>query len=348
MIVVDLDALVSLLDPDGRGGRRHVDDVATAIRRLVVHIDAAEMPQLVGDTIRRGEEQGRWSATRTATVRRGLATLPKALTLPSDTRATSCRLRPVAPLRDELAGWAANLRLSPPQRQLLVAVNEWLRRTDGGNVPVVAAAERAYELIGDEKAFDSWPPRGGAILWRPGRLTFELLRCTHTPTPLTWEPATSAVTVAGPMICVENHATFRTLLRVLRTSSSPRWVAVAWVQGRNTAPLQSLADLPLRITRLDYLGDLDPLGWRSPQPRARSRSTPGCLPVQQTGSGHCSSTSPRAQVARWTRSMHFGWSDGSPSSFASMPARCLSLDVRFPRRRFASTWSPTGSTSSPA
>jgi hypothetical protein len=260
MIVVDLDALISLLDPDGRGGRRHVDDVATAIRRLVVHIDAAEMPQLVGDTIRRGEEQGRWSATRTATVRRGLASLPKALTLPSETRATSQRLRLVAPLRDELAGWAANLRLSPPQRQLLVAVNEWLRRTDGGNVPVVAAAERAYELIGDEKAFDSSPPRGGAILWGPGRLTFELLRCAHTPTPLTWEPTTSTVRVAGPIICVENHATFRTLLRVLRTSSSPRWVAVAWVQGRNTAPLQSLPDLPLTITRLDYLGDLDPAG----------------------------------------------------------------------------------------
>jgi hypothetical protein len=261
MIVVDLDALVSLLDPDGRGGRRHVDDVAAAIRRLVVHIDAAEVPQLVSDTIRRGEEQGRWSATRTATVRRGHATLPKALTLPSDTKATARRLRPVAvPLRDELARWAANLRLSPPQRQLLVAVNEWLRRTDGGNVPVVAAAERAYELIGDEKAFDSWPPRGGAILWGPGRLTFELLRCAHTPTPLTWEPATARVRVTGSIICVENHATFRTLLRVLRTSSSPRWVAVAWVQGRNTAPLESLADLPFRITRLDYLGDLDPAG----------------------------------------------------------------------------------------
>jgi hypothetical protein len=125
---------------------------------------------------------------------------------------------------------------------------------------VVAAAERAYELMGDEKAFDSWPPRGGAILWGPGRLTFELLRCAHTPTPLTWEPATSLVGAAGPMICVENHATFRTLLRVLRASSSPQWVAVAWVQGRNTAPLASLADLPFMITHLDYLGDLDPAG----------------------------------------------------------------------------------------
>jgi hypothetical protein len=62
------------------------------------------------------------------------------------------------------------------------------------------------------------------------------------------------------MVCVENHATFRTLLRVLRTSSSPRWAGVAWVQGRNTAPLASLPDLPFVVTRLDYLGDLDPAG----------------------------------------------------------------------------------------
>lgn len=261
MTVVDLDALVSLLDPDGRGGRRHVDDVAAAIRRLIIHVDAAAVPQLVSDTIRRGEEQGRWSATRTATVRRGQATLPKALILPSDTRATARTLRPVdVPLRDELARWAANLRLSPTQRQLLIAVNDWLRRTDGGNVPVVAAAERAYELLGDEKAFDSWPPRGGAILWGPGRLTFELLRCERTATPLTWEPVTSLLGAAGSMVCVENHATFRTLLRVLRTSSSPLWAGVAWVQGRNTAPLASLPDLPFAVTRLDYLGDLDPAG----------------------------------------------------------------------------------------
>jgi phosphohistidine swiveling domain-containing protein len=48
--------------------------------------------------------------------------------------------------------------LSASQRELLLAVNAWLRRTNGGEVPVVAAAERAYELISDEKAFDSTPP----------------------------------------------------------------------------------------------------------------------------------------------------------------------------------------------
>jgi hypothetical protein len=86
----------------------------------------------------------------------------------------------------------------------------------------------------------------------------------------------------------------------------------------------------------------------APQPHARPPSTPGCLPVQQTGSGHCSSTSQRAKVARWTRSRRFGWSGGSPSSFASVPVHCSSLDARFPRRRCVSTWSPTCSASSSA
>lgn len=57
MTSVDLDALIAALDPEGRGGRRHVDDVATAIRDLVDHVEAASIPQLALDTIRRGENQ---------------------------------------------------------------------------------------------------------------------------------------------------------------------------------------------------------------------------------------------------------------------------------------------------
>jgi hypothetical protein len=257
---VDLDHLLTHLDPDGRGGRRYIDDVATVIRALAPHVDAAGVPELVRDTIRAGEQRGLWSASRTAKVLRGRTTLPKSITLPR-TAAPSDALRPVGvPLRGELASWAAILPLSQTQRHVLLAVNDWLRRTNGGDTPEVEAAERAYELLRDEKAFDSTPPRGGATLWAPGRLTFQLLRCHRTPTPLTWEPTTSSVGQPGSVLCVENHATFRTMLRVLRAHSRPPWLAVAWVQGRNTAPLESLADLPFTVTRLDYLGDLDPAG----------------------------------------------------------------------------------------
>jgi hypothetical protein len=259
MTAIDLDALTTAMDPEGRGGRRHADDIAAAIRAQAPHLPADEVPQLVAATIRRGAAEGRWIPAKN-TVLRGQITLPKTVAIPA-TRPSPGQLVPVGvPLRDELAGWAATLRLSSTQRDLLLAVNDWLRRTSGGDVPVAAAAERAYELIRDEKAFDSTPPRGGAQLWGPGRLTFQLLRCERPSTPLTWEAVTLAVPRAGTILCVENHATFRTMLRYLRSQPQLRWAAVAWVQGRNTAPLESLPSLPFPVTRLDYLGDLDAAG----------------------------------------------------------------------------------------
>jgi hypothetical protein len=260
MNIIDLDALITVLDPEGRGARRHADEVAVAIRAQVGHLSAAEVPELVADIIRRGAAEGRWTPARNTTVLRGRTTLPKTVTIPA-ARPQAGQLKPVrVPLRDELAGWAATLRLSATQRELVLAVNDWLRRTNGGDVPIAAAAERAYELIRDEKAFDSTPPRGGVQLWGPGRLTFQLLRCERIPTPLTWEAVIPAVPGPGPIVCVENHATFRTMLRYLRDQPHPRWAAVAWVQGRNTAPIEALLSLPFPVTRLDYLGDLDAAG----------------------------------------------------------------------------------------
>lgn len=258
MTHLDLYALLRELDPDDQGGRRPIDDIATAVHKLASHVQAHEVPDLVVEVIERGEREGLWSIAKQS-VRRGSHILPKAITLIHEGGPVDRQLTVDVPLRSELASWAATLRLSSSQRSLLLAVNDWLKRTNGGDVPIVAAAERAYELTNDEKAFDS-TPRGGATLWGPGRLTFDLLRCERVPTPLTWEPVASHVGSAGPVVCVENHATFRTLLRLLRESNQPPWTAVAWVQGRNTAPLESLTRLPFPVTRLDYLGDLDPAG----------------------------------------------------------------------------------------
>jgi len=259
MSAVDLDALILALDPENRGGRHDIDTFATELRRLAPETEPADVHSLIQATLERGCTAGLWSTAK-VTVRRGGSVLPKSILLVKAVRSGDQR-RPVGvPLRPELAGWATSLELLGSQRTVLLAVNDWLRRTDGGQVPIVAAAERAYQLVGNEKAFDSTPPLGGETLWRPGRLSFDLLRCVRVPTPLTWEPTVSVVGPPGALVCVENHATFRSLLRVLRARAMPTWVAVAWVQGRNTAPLESIPELPFRVTRVDYLGDLDAPG----------------------------------------------------------------------------------------
>ena len=81
MTPVDIRAVLALLDPEGKGGRRHADEVATAVRDLAPHVEAAVVPELVRDTILRGDQLGVWSAARTTTVRRGRITLPKSVLL---------------------------------------------------------------------------------------------------------------------------------------------------------------------------------------------------------------------------------------------------------------------------
>ncbi len=93
---------------------------------------------------------GLWTCAKT-TVRRGRGVLPKSIALSGVTRSGD-RRRPVGvPLRHELAGWATALGLSGTQRTVLLAANEWLRRTNGGQAPVVAVAERAYDLLRNER-----------------------------------------------------------------------------------------------------------------------------------------------------------------------------------------------------
>lgn len=254
-----LAAIVADLDPDKQGGRRHIDEIASAMRRVIPAMDPSEVSEQLLDTILRGEAAGYWSSAKSTTVRRGRTTLPKSVVLTDDRPVADKRYVIDVPLRPELASWAANLPLSAVQRRVVLAVNAWLRET-GGAAPVVAVAERAYQLLREEKAFDSTPPLGGRTIWQEARLTFDLLCCERIPTPLAWEPTMSRLPGAGPVVCVENHATFRTLLRILRIRTAPPWIGVAWIQGRNTAPLESLASLPFTVTRLDYLGDLDAAG----------------------------------------------------------------------------------------
>ena len=160
--------------------------------------------------------------------------------------------RPPVAWRDELA-WAASpgRRLTDLQFDMLTAVNRWLR--DGGaGRPIVPSAERSVELFNDEKAIDE--RRGGAGLWRPDRLTLELLRCEATVTPLVWEPAGDG----DRLLLVENQATFVSAIRVLQSRTGVRFGAVGWGQGNQAASrIGYVRHLPGPPTVVEYFGDLD-------------------------------------------------------------------------------------------
>lgn len=108
---------------------------------------------------------------------------------------------------DGLAG-ASTLTLTSSERDLLNVVNDWLRDqpSPAERQPL---RERAYELLGDEKALDTL---AGSRLYREGVLTFDTLAVYPTPPPL----ATVTIGTAPWVLIVENSATFASLTTVLR------------------------------------------------------------------------------------------------------------------------------------
>lgn len=157
-------------------------------------------------------------------------------------------------------GWPPHHRLDiqPRHGMLVIAVNNWLARTDGGETAVVPVRYRSAEIFGDEKCLDGM---ARTALFGPGRLSFNLLACVRIPAPL---PAVAVGT--GPdILVVENSDTYWVATDTLRKTHTHRIGAVAWGCG-NAFPSQVAAlgvDIggrgPVTGT-VWYWGDLDPAG----------------------------------------------------------------------------------------
>ena len=231
------------------------------LRDLEPDLEPDQLPDELAEIIEDGNGVV-WQTARTATTLIGTHTLPKFVLLHQSPPERDTR-RPVdVGLRREL-DWAAGLPLSTAQRNVVEAVNQWLR-AGGDAAPWVTTRERAYQLLADEKAFDGVTPRGGKTLWQPERLTFDLLRCHRARIPLTWEPVDpTAGSDTGPLLIVENEATYYSALQALRhIGPAPgRYIAVAYTVGNQAATrLAALPQLPIRPTWAGYLGDLDLAG----------------------------------------------------------------------------------------
>lgn len=125
---------------------------------------------------------------------------------------------------------------------------------------MVPIKERSLLIFGDEKRLDLLL---GSTLFRPGRLSLDLLKCEIVGEPLGWK--------RGPadtrrILVVENAATWHSFAKW----NTQRHVFSAVVYGRGNCfadGIRYLADILTEFStpqRVFYFGDLDPQGLRIP------------------------------------------------------------------------------------
>lgn len=200
--------------------------------------------------------------------------LPRFITIPTTTPAR----RPArGPVWHPDLSWAATVRVSGAQAQLLKQVNAWLFRGAGRDEPRVPLRERSLELLGEEKALDTLV---GTSLFGPGRLTLELLRTYRVTVPLHTTSVGSRGGSGEVLLVVENSDTFDSLRRAL--SEAPGRVgALAWGAGAGfESSVLSVASMRPAIREIRYFGDLDAAGLRIPAAASRLAHQEGLPAVQ--------------------------------------------------------------------
>ncbi|HKR50387.1 MAG TPA: Wadjet anti-phage system protein JetD domain-containing protein [Pseudonocardiaceae bacterium] len=169
--------------------------------------------------------------------------------------------------------WAATLRVTGAQAELLEQVNAWLFRGAGADQPPVPLRERSLELLGAEKALDALV---GTSLFGPGRLTLGLLRTYRVTVPL----HVTSVSAGDVLLVVENSDTFDSLRRAL-TEEPGRVGTLAWGAGAGfESSVLSVASVEPAVREICYFGDLDAAGLRIPAAASRLAEQEGLPAVQ--------------------------------------------------------------------
>lgn len=144
--------------------------------------------------------------------------------------------------------WAADLLLQDDQLQTLEQVMDFVRKMPPDE-PVVSLQERSLEITGDEKRLGTLL---GTQLFGPGRLSPELLRVEQVYPPLAW----CEIGPEATLLVIENLATYRTFEKALAPGDGVG--LLTYGQGNQfTASVRSIPELPRRIERIVYFGDID-------------------------------------------------------------------------------------------
>ena len=167
--------------------------------------------------------------------------------------------------------WVPRAGLTQSQEDTMERVNLWLHQ--GRDRAIVPSRERSLEVFGDEKALDRFV---GTVLFGPGRLTLNLLRCRRVVPRLHCESAGDG----DVLLVVENSDTFDSILTVLRGRDDHRVGLVGW--GAGTGFEASVLSIPLierPLNEIRYFGDLDAAGLRIPASASIIAQSEGLNPV---------------------------------------------------------------------
>lgn len=165
---------------------------------------------------------------------------------------------PWTPTMGNVAEW---IRMAHPSRTVCedaVAINRWLLATAGSRPPRVAREERSLHIFNDEKRLADLA--GSAMF--DGRLTLDDLACDSPRGAI----RIAVLKACGPVLVVENKATFDSAWRALDASlSNPSYAAVVFGSGDAvTGIVEDLVHVErlvgLVAARFDYAGDVDIAG----------------------------------------------------------------------------------------
>ncbi len=219
--------------------------------RLVDALDRLDAIGTIELPSRRGTQ---WDAA--------LPRLPTRIAIPANRRAPARPIDAASEAWVPALAWAgAWIRRSRPPERLrkpLVVINRWLASTMERSLPIICREERSLEIFEDEKMLGSLT---GTVLFDEERLSLAMLAC---------EAPVGGVRIArladaGPVLVVENKATFDSAWRALSGTSQRGYAAVVFGGGDQAASL--VADLivleslvGIDPTFFEYAGDVDVAG----------------------------------------------------------------------------------------
>jgi hypothetical protein len=169
--------------------------------------------------------------------------------------------------------WVAHLpTLSEEHEAFLKHVLQALR--EGQLRQQAPLTYRSLQLTGNEKRLGELLH---TALFRPGRLSLELLGCVPDIPPLALEE----IGEASAVLVFENAAAFRTASRVLKQYAHPPYGLLGFGAGAAfERSIRHIQFLKRRVERIEYVGDLDRPGLRVARNAARLANAENLPPIQ--------------------------------------------------------------------